>query len=36
VPARHLYRFRNVAATSQYQPASLRNTSYFPSQNRTF
>jgi PAS domain S-box-containing protein len=27
VPARHLYRFRNVAATNQYQPTSLRNTS---------
>ena len=25
MPARHLYRFRNVAATNQYQPASLRN-----------
>jgi len=25
MPARHVYRFRNVAATNQYQPASLRN-----------
>jgi PAS domain S-box-containing protein len=28
MPARHLYTFRNVAATNQYQPASLRNTGW--------